>query len=113
MTKIEKIENAQRNQVVRRNHNALRASRVHVMINKVDSQETFDVLLSKCKNQASIIQLCFENQKTQAFTVQTLIERAYYDNDKDALARIIRHVRHDKDSRIVSRARTINSYSAS
>jgi hypothetical protein len=104
MTKIEKIEKAQRNAVIRRNHQALRENKIIVTICKANETKTFEDLLNNCKTQASIIQTCFENNKTQGEVVEILLNKAYFDNEKDAVARIIRHVKHDKASRIVSRS---------
>jgi hypothetical protein len=109
MTNEERIQRKDKTIIIRRNHSALRAAKVSVSINKAENDDAFNVKLLKCNNQASVIQLCIENNKAKAFIADLLVKQALCKSEESAIARIKRHVRHDLASRIVSRSLRINS----
>lgn len=109
MTKEERIQRKDKTIIIRRNHLALRQAKVNVSINKVNDDEAFMSRLSRCNTQASVIQLCIENNKAMNFIADLLVKQSLCKSDSDAQKRIKRHVRHDVASRIVSRSLHINS----
>jgi hypothetical protein len=109
MTKEERVQRKDKTIIIRRNHAALRAAKVNVSINKAENDDAFNAKLLKCNSQASVIQLCIENNKAKAFIADLLVKQSLCKSEESAIARIQRHVRHDVNTRIVSRSLRINS----
>ena len=109
MTKEERIERKEKTIIIRRNHVALKQAKISVTANKAIDDEAFNKKLLNCKSQASVIQLCIENNKAKSFISDLLVAQALCKTTNDADKRIKRHVRHDVASRIVSRALRINA----
>jgi hypothetical protein len=104
MTNEERIERKNKTIIIRRNHIALKESKVKVNINKAIDEDTFNNMLSMCKSQASVIQLCVENNKLLSYTEDLLVKLDLCKTIEDAHKRVKRHINNDKSSRIVKRA---------
>ena len=60
-------------------------------------------VIAESRTQASVIDLCFRTKATTIKTAETLVNMKLCTDMKHALARIKRHNKHDKESRIIAR----------
>ena len=104
MTKQANIEKKAINQLIKRNKQALKESKVNTSVLIINETEKLDEKLLSCKKQNSLIDLAVANKKSFADIVTLLTLTKLCKSSEHATMRLKRHISNDIKSAIAKRA---------